>query len=145
VFGDTLGGDAVEMKVASSGLDPPNVGSGSMWQFWCRDAWASVYVVLEDQPVVCTECGQNKFTPPGSNTCQCRIGQTPGLDGACTACLADTFKPEPSNGACTLCPQNSSSAVGSSAITACACNTGFSGEDGGECTACASGKRSVVT
>jgi len=139
---DIIGSGSVEMYIIDSGPQPPTNGN---WLQWCEASWSwpSFSVLVEAQPVSCTDCGLNKITPPGSNTCQCRSGQTPGIDGACTDCLSATFKPEPSDGACTLCPGNSSSAVGSVAITACACKPGYSGEDGGECTQCASGKKSV--
>jgi len=41
---------------------------------------------------------------------------------------------------CIACQENSSSAMGSSAMTACECNAGFSGESGGVCTLCGGGK-----
>jgi hypothetical protein len=38
--------------------------------------------------------------------------------------------------ACTDCPANSISPVGSTVSTSCQCNTGYTGADGGTCTAC---------
>jgi len=113
-------------------------------KFTCDPENEMQQVTITHLPPDCNECGQNKITPPGSNTCQCRAGQTPGPGGACTGCLSNTYKPEPSDAACTLCPAGTSSAVGSSVVTECACNPGFSGKDGGECTACAIGKHGVV-
>jgi hypothetical protein len=41
--------------------------------------------------------------------------------------------------ACSVCPANSFSPEGSSALSNCTCNSGYTGSNGGPCTACATG------
>ena len=48
-------------------------------------------------------------------------------------------------GACTACPPNLQSVVGSAAATSCVCNLGFTGPNCGTCAACAAGKYKPAT
>ena len=84
---------------------------------------------------VCTNTG------PAGGPCEpvlCAAGWT-GPAGSCVACLGGTYKNTVGSEACALCPLNSSSPSGSSALTACQCNAGFSGANGGTCSACVAG------
>ena len=107
----------------------------------------------------CTQCPPNSWYSETSaysiNLCQCNSGYEgpsggpctakacntgyTGPAGSCVACLGGTYKNTVGSDACTLCPLNSSSPSGSSALTACQCNAGFSGVNGGTCSACGAG------
>ena len=91
--------------------------------------------------------------------CTCDPGYSGNDGGACSACIAGTFKM--SNGSapcldctagkyssavgavsaasCSNCPAHSSSSQGSPQVTDCLCNAGYTGGDGQECVACRAG------
>jgi len=80
----------------------------------------------------CINCPANTSAPVGNpkqTNCRCLAGYaTPsGLDGtACAPCAAGSYKVEPGNGTCTLCPANTYSAtaaLATSACTACPANS----------------------
>jgi len=86
-------------------------------------------------------CGLQKIRPPGSNICQCRAGQSPGVvDGVCENCPINTYKDSPSDAGCTLCPDHSTQPLaGSTSASDCLCNAGYTKTGGGLCTPCESG------
>lgn len=137
-IGETLGGGLLyEYKVRSTSTTVPE---DSFWKSWCMDQSSNYMNSIRSN---CTGCNATKITPPGSNICQCRAGQYPGLfDGVCENCSINTYKDLPSDDDCTPCPENSISAAGS---TVCHCKAGFSGQDGGVCSVCGRGKYSVAT
>ena len=65
--------------------------------------------------------------------CTCNPGQTGPNHGPCVQCAAAKYKSESGSAACSDCPLNSSSAIGSDKITSCTCNAGWAGENGGQC------------
>ena len=76
--------------------------------------------------------------------CSCNTGYT-GPDtgaskGQCAMCAAGTYKASNGSAACTSCPANSNSSVGSMVVTSCSCNPGYTGPNGGPCPACDAGK-----
>jgi len=101
-FGDTMGGAVLTMKITSSALEPP---VNLIWQQWCSQEWTWNYVLVQDLPVACTECGQNRVTLAGSNACQCRAGQFAGRDGVCTSGLSDAVHPGLPSGASAARPR----------------------------------------
>lgn len=54
----------------------------------------------------------------------------------CSPCMTGTYKSAHGNQACTNCPANSVSSVGSIALSSCYCTKGYMMESGGTCTAC---------
>jgi hypothetical protein len=76
--------------------------------------------------------------------CSCNTGYT-GPDtgaskGQCAMCSAGTYKSTNGSAACTLCPANANSSVGSTNVTACSCNPRYTGPDVGPCVTCEAGK-----
>ena len=73
----------------------------------------------------CMNCPANTSAPAGNPklaNCRCLAGYaTPGgLDGTpCAPCAAGSYKVEPGNGTCTLCPANTYSATAALATSAC--------------------------
>jgi len=108
---------------------------------------------------VCNDCPQSSNSSSGSTVCICNAGFTRSSSGLCESCAAGKFKN--SNGdvkctdciagkhssvvgatsdVCTLCPQNSVSAIASDHITDCICKVGFTGQNGALCVSCVAGK-----
>ena len=143
-------------------------------------------------PAECTDCGVNTYsevvsataaatctTCPGVlgtsvsdagngllNGCKCNLGYTGPDDTACSACVADSYKPATGSAVCATCvigkfstdvartniatcqncPSNSNTvAVGQDASTDCTCNAGYTGLDGVWCDVCVPGKFKAVT
>jgi hypothetical protein len=73
--------------------------------------------------------------------CRCNTGYTASQNGVlCTACVAGSYKNTPGTGACSACPDFTSSASASSLVTDCTCDAGYTAaSDGVECTACIAG------
>ena len=71
------------------------------------------------------------------NDCTCHVGYTrPNSGQACEQCVAGTYKDATGDGACSDCPSDSSSVIGSDAVGDCHCNAGYTGPNGGTCVAC---------
>ncbi len=81
--------------------------------------------------------------------CPCNTGYTGSETGAskgqCSICPAGTYKPTNGSAACTSCPVNANSSLGSTNVSACSCNPGYSGPDVGPCVACAAGTAKSVS
>jgi hypothetical protein len=118
----------------------------------------------------CQTCPSNSWSPTGSGViqnCTCNAGfwaQNTGVNGgSCSPCNPGSWKADRGPQACTacgegrysglvaatsavnclVCPANSSSAAGSSAVTQCACAAGYSGiitTATDTCAACRPGK-----
>jgi len=85
-------------------------------------------------------CLLGKIMPADSYICFCRAGQYPGLvDGVCGNCPINTYKESPSDAACTLCVDYSTSLEGSTSVGDCLCNPGFTKTGDGTCAPCDSG------
>ncbi|KAJ1474532.1 hypothetical protein T484DRAFT_3254951, partial [Baffinella frigidus] len=65
-----------------------------------------------------------------------------GSGGSCVLCESGTYKNVRGSAACSVCPSNAVSAVGSTWLSSCVCPEGFSGDAGaGErCVACEAGR-----
>ncbi|KAJ1474533.1 hypothetical protein T484DRAFT_1635394, partial [Baffinella frigidus] len=94
----------------------------------------------------CTACPSNAVSAEGSTSlsaCTCPAGFTgdAGSGGSCVLCESGTYKNVRGSAACSVCPSNSLSAVGSTGLSNCSCPAGFSGDAGaGErCVACEAG------
>lgn len=85
------------------------------------------------------------FESESSASCRsCTAGKYNELqDALCLSCPPNTFNIHETSDdsvACSHCPKNSSSLVGSSQLSNCLCDAGFRGNPGESCEACALGK-----
>jgi hypothetical protein len=90
---------------------------------------------------VCLSCAVGSGTHgPGSTSCECEAGYTPGSEGVCTVCAAGEYKIARSMDSCTLCPQHSSSLPAATVLANCTCTAGFEkrppSSDNDTCVAC---------
>jgi len=71
----------------------------------------------------------------------CDAGTVGPLNGPCVNCKAGEYNAIPGSATCSICPSNSTSIVGSSAISACTCKAGFQKQNaaGGVSFTCAFG------
>ena len=111
------------------------------WQIPCS---GSGRIVWKDSDIQikrfnCYPCGNNKITPPDSNTCMCRAGQFPGTDSVCVNCLVDTYKNSPSDATCSPCVDHSTSPAGSTNVSNCLCKAGRTITGAGACVQCQNG------
>jgi hypothetical protein len=111
----------------------------------------------------CTDCPASSDALSGSNDitdCLCNAGFTGENGGACTGCVAGTYKEESGPeacmlcapgkystvyeailpGTCTVCPTHTQSDEGSDELIDCVCIPGYTGPDGATCAACVPGK-----
>ena len=99
----------------------------------------------------CYQCPANSNSIAGSNAvldCKCNAGWTGWTDKhgfACRQCVAGKYKDATGSIACSDCPVNSMSVIGSGTADACLCNVGFSGGNGETCTECAAGTYKSIT
>lgn len=100
----------------------------------------------------CTPCVEGKFkSTTGSAACSnCAAGTYSVLTASivCINCLANQYSTAVganSNTTCINCPNNSSSAAGSGALTSCVCLAGFTGPNGGPCSPCVAGTYKINT
>ena len=94
---------------------------------------------------VCQQCPPNSDAPEASDEvvdCSCKVGSSGQDGGACTKCVANSFKADSGDANCFSCPANSNSPEGSAM---CKCNAGFSGlHSNSMCTECVSGKYNAI-
>ena len=97
--------------------------SSAIFNSNCEDCPTNTY---KDSPSNedCTSCGNDRTSLAGStdvSACLCIAGAgvTHEGIGPCTPCPSGTYKEDNTNTDCIACQENSSSAMGSSAITAC--------------------------
>lgn len=93
---------------------------------------------------MCEACATGGTSPEGSTDVTacifpCDAGYTL-LNGACTQCVAGTYKNDIGDSDCMQCVANSVSPVGSNSSIACLCDLGYTGPNGGACSACVAGK-----
>jgi hypothetical protein len=118
----------------------------------CMPCGAGKYGVATEQTAEasCTACGVGKYGVATEQTAEascmaCGAGkyrvETGGSsETSCTTCGTGTYSTAVGLTICSVCPSNSNSPPGSSALSACICNAGSSGADGGSCTQCVAGK-----
>ena len=131
----------------NAGYTGPNGGP-------CTECVAGKYKTTTGS-AVCTACGPGKYSSTLSSTsvstcltcpansgatcsfcssstsCSCNSGYTGPSGGVCNACAAGTYKPITGPDACSTCPADRTSSVGSTSSAACIstpCNAGYTGK-----------------
>ena len=115
------------------------VGSQSIYACVCDAGF------FHDTRESCAACAGGSYgTDTNATDCNnCSAGTFSAVlnatsDDVCQVCAPGTFAHEGSV-ECNLCPENSSSPLGSGVRTNCTCDPGFSGPNGGPCEPCAAG------
>jgi hypothetical protein len=138
----------------------------------CTDCGSGTYsaTVGATTAATCLACPVDQTSPTGSSSSSycyypdCNAGYT-GTPGACSTCVAGTYKIDTGSALCTVCvsgkysiapaatsittcvacPVNSNSPSPSSALAACTCNLGYTGLNGDVCTSCVAGTYKTTT
>jgi len=77
----------------------------------------------------CSICLVGLSSLGGATNCTCTAGFTGNDGAACAQCVAGKFKAATGSGACSFCPDNTTSLAGSTVIASCECNPGYTVSD----------------